>query len=96
MHAVDPLASWKLPAAHASHSDCRSTAVYVPGEHGELVVDPTPQALPRGQAEHSAALLMFALLEKVPAAQGNGADAPKGQYEPPGHDLQAVEPEPSW
>ena len=96
MHTVDPLASWKLPAAHAEHSDCCSMAVNVPGEHGELVVEPTPQALPRGQAEHSAALLRFALLEKVPAAQGSGADAPKGQYEPPGHDSQAVEPEPSW
>ena len=95
-HAVDPLASWKLPAAHAVHSDCRSTAVYVPGEHGELVVEPTPQALPRGQAEHSTALCTFRASEYVPAKHGSSADAPSGQKLPPRQGLHSVAPSLFW
>ena len=92
MQAVEPLASWKLPAAHALHTAWRVTAVYVPGEHGELVVEPTPQALPRGHASHSEALRRLAPLEKVPAAQGSSADAPLGQKLPPEQTLHDVEP----
>lgn len=63
LHAVDPPASWKLPAAHAVHSDCAVVAVNVPGEHGACDVEPVEQDEPAGQAVHSEALLRLGLLE---------------------------------
>ena len=63
MHAVDPLASWYLPAAHAVHSDWPVLAVNVPGVHGVLDVEPVLQLEPAGHAVQSSALCRFGLLE---------------------------------
>ena len=83
LHTVDPLESWKLPAAHAVHSGWRAMAVYVPGAHGEWAVEPVAQALPTGHAVQSLDLVRFATFEYEPAAQGSSADAPSGQKLPP-------------
>ena len=63
MHAVDPLASWYLPAAHAVHSDWPVLAVNVPGGHGVLDVEPVLQLEPAGQGVHSDAADRPVLLE---------------------------------
>ena len=63
LHPVEPLASWKLPAVHAGHSDWPVMAVKVPGEHGVFDVEPVLQLEPAGQAMHSPALLIFAAFE---------------------------------
>ena len=63
LHSVEPLASWKLPAVHAGHSDWPVMAVMVPGEHGVFDVDPVLQLEPAGHAVQSSALCRFGLLE---------------------------------
>ena len=63
LHPVEPLASWKLPAVQAAHSDWPVIAVKVPGEHGVFDVEPVLQLEPAGQAVHSPALLRFAVFE---------------------------------
>ena len=78
------------------HSDWPVVAVNVPGEHGVFDVEPTPHALPRGQAEHCTALSRFGLLEYVPAKHGSSADAPSGQKLPPRHGLHSVAPSLFW
>ena len=92
MHAVDPDASWNSPAAHGLQVDWRRVAVNVPGEHGELVVEPAAHELPSGHSLHSEAAARLGLLEYVPARHGSCADAPSGQKLPPPQVLHAVEP----
>ena len=96
LHAVEPEASWKLPAAHASHSDWRGLAVNVPGAHGELVVEPVAHELPSGQAVQSEAAASPAPLEYVPARQGSSAEAPGEQYAAREHPMQPVCPVAFW
>ena len=68
----------------------------VPGEQGELVVEPVLQLEPGGQPVHSDAAVRPVLLEKVPAKHGSSADAPCGQKLPAPHVLHAVDPEAAW
>ena len=63
LHTVEPLASWKLPAVHAGHSDWPVMAVKVPGEHGVFDVEPVLQLEPAGQAVHWSAFSSFAVFE---------------------------------
>ena len=81
---------------HGSHVGWRRLAVNVPGEHGELVVEPVAHELPKGQSVQSEAAARLRLLENVPARHGSCADAPIGQKLPAVHDLHAVDPLESW
>ena len=64
----------------------------MPGEHGELVVEPVAHELRSGQSVQSEAAASPALLEYVPARQGSSADAPMGQKLPLPQLMHAVEP----
>ena len=59
-------------------------------------VEPVEHMAPVEHEAHSEALRRLAMLEYVPATQGSGAEAPRGQNEPPGQALHAVEPDASW
>ena len=68
----------------------------VPGEQGELDVEPVEHAEPAGHEVQSEAAASPVLLEYVPARHGSCADAPRGQKLPPLHVLHSVEPLASW
>ena len=68
----------------------------VPGEQGELDVEPVEHAEPAGHEVQSKAAASPILLEYVPARHGSCADAPRGQKFPPVHVLHPVEPLASW
>ena len=68
----------------------------VPGEQGELDVEPVEHAEPAGHEVQSKAAASPVLLEYVPARHGSFADAPRGQKFPPVHVLHPVEPLAAW
>ena len=78
------------------HWDWPVVAVKVPGEQAVGEVDPVAHEEPAGQVVQSLASSRLAVLEYVPARQGNCADAPSGQKLPAVHARQAVAPLASW
>ena len=49
---------WKVPAMHCVHVSARAEGVYVPGEHGVGVLDPTLQLVPAGHTMQSLVRLL--------------------------------------
>ena len=62
----------------------------VPGEQGELDVEPVEHAEPAGHEVQSEAAASPVLLEYVPARHGSCADAPRGQKLPRSQVTHAV------
>ena len=96
LQAVEPGASWKLPAAHDEHSAWRVVAANVPGAHGACALEAVGHIEPFGHAEHSGALVRLATFEYEPAGHGSSAEAPSGQKLPPLQGLQPTAPSWSW
>ena len=63
LHAVEPEASWKLPAAHCVPPAWPITAVNVPGAHSTGAVEPVAHDEPAGHVVQSEAAASPALLE---------------------------------
>ena len=68
----------------------------VPGEQGELDVEPVEHAEPAGHEVQSKAAASPVLLEYVPARHGSFADAPRGQKLPLSQVTHAVDPLETW
>jgi hypothetical protein len=81
LHAVEPLSSWKVPAAHDRHVSCSDNGLYVPGAQSVALALPTEQWVPFGQMMHSSTLVMTASVNDLrrPAGQGSAAAAPVAQ-----------------
>ena len=77
------------------HEPASRSSLYVPAAHSVELLEPVGLKDPGVVLAQSAALDKSVLSLWLPASHGNGADAPRGQYEPLTHGLQPVEPEAS-
>ena len=71
-----PQSRVKVPEGQLLHVECLGLALCDPGRHWLGVSEPVAHAYPLGHSVHSSALIKLVALEKLPASQLRGADAP--------------------
>ena len=74
-----PNSSWYEPEGHSTHRLLFAADAWVPGLHGVGAIEAVVQLEPGGQSEHCSLAVRLEVLEKEPASQGSGAEAPGGQ-----------------
>ena len=79
LHAVEPLATWKDPAAHGEHSAEPFDGAKEPAPHAVGIADPAAHAWPAGQGLHVSALVAFTTSLHEPASHSVTLAAPASQ-----------------
>ena len=79
LHAVALNSSWYEPEGHSTHRLLFAADAWLPGLHGVGAIEAVVQLEPGGQSEHCSLAERLEVLEKEPASQGSGAEAPGGQ-----------------